>query len=104
MESFKDIKVTIREEEGNWGLYEIAPLPRGYGYTLGNALRRILYSSLKGAGVTSIKIKGVKHEYSTLEGVKEDVIAIIMNLKQVKFKMDSDEVCLLYTSPSPRDS
>ncbi len=92
MESFKDIKVTIREEEGNWGLYEIAPLPRGYGYTLGNALRRILYSSLKGAGVTSIKIKGAKHEYSTLEGVKEDVVAIIMNLKQVKFKMDSDEV------------
>ena len=92
MEAFKDIKVTIREEEGNWGLYEIAPLPRGYGHTLGNSLRRILYSSLKGAGITTIKVSGAKHEYSTIDGVKEDLTTIIMNLKQVKFKMDSDEV------------
>lgn len=92
MEAFKDIKVTIREEEGNWGLYEIGPLQRGYGHTLGNSLRRILYSSLKGAGITSIKVDGAKHEYSTINGVKEDLISIIMNLKQVKFKMDSDEV------------
>ena len=91
MEAFKDIKVTIREEDGNWGLYEIAPLPRGYGNTLGNSLRRILYSSLKGAGITSIKVKGAKHEYSTIDGVKEDLTSIIMNLKQIKFKMDSDE-------------
>jgi len=92
MEAFKDIKVTIREEEGNSGLYEIAPLPRGYGHTLGNALRRILYSSLRGSGITSIKVKGAKHEYSTLEGVKEDLVSILLNLKQVKFRVDSDEV------------
>lgn len=91
MEAFKDINVTIREEEGNYGLYEISPLPRGYGHTLGNALRRILYSSLKGAGITKIKVKGAKHEYSTVEGVKEDLISIILNLKQIKFRMDSDE-------------
>lgn len=92
MEAFKDIKVTIREEEGNTGLYEIAPLPRGYGHTLGNALRRILYSSIKGSGITSVKVKGAKHEYSTIEGVREDVLSIILNLKQVKFRVDSDEV------------
>ncbi|MDD4382016.1 MAG: DNA-directed RNA polymerase subunit alpha [Candidatus Dojkabacteria bacterium] len=92
MEAFKDIKVTIKEEEGNYGLFEIAPLPRGYGNTLGNALRRILYSSLKGTGITSVKINGVEHEYSTIEGVKEDVVDIILNLKQVKFKTNLDEI------------
>ena len=90
METFKDIKVIIREEEGNSGLYEIAPLPRGYGHTLGNALRRILYSSLRGSGITAIKVKGAKHEYSTIEGVKDDLVSIILNLKQVKFKVDSE--------------
>ncbi|MFA5623085.1 MAG: DNA-directed RNA polymerase subunit alpha [Candidatus Dojkabacteria bacterium] len=92
MEAFKDIKVTVKEEENNFGVYEISPLPRGYGHTLGNALRRILYSSLKGSGITSIKIKGVKHEYSTLPGVKEDVTSIILNLKQVKFRVDSEDI------------
>jgi DNA-directed RNA polymerase subunit alpha len=91
MEAFKDIKVTVREERENFGLYEISPLPRGYGHTLGNALRRILYSSLKGSGITSIKVKGAKHEYSTIKGVKEDLVSIILNLKQVKFQIDSDE-------------
>ncbi len=92
MEAFKDIKVTIKEEEGKYGLFEIGPLPRGYGNTLGNALRRILYSSLKGTGITSVKIENVEHEYSTIEGVKEDVVDIILNLKQVKFKTNLDEV------------
>lgn len=92
MEAFKDIKVTIREEEGNSGIYEISPLPRGYGHTLGNAIRRILYSSLKGSGITSIKVKGASHEYSTVAGVKEDLVSIILNLKQVKFQIDSDEI------------
>ncbi len=64
-------------------MYEIAPLPRGYGQTLGNALRRILYSSLKEAGITSVKVKGVKHEYSTIAGVKRDLVSIILNLKVV---------------------
>lgn len=91
MEAFKDIKVVIKEENENYGLFEISPLPRGYGHTLGNALRRILYSSLKGTGITSVKIKGVDHEYSTIDGVKENVVDIIMNLKQVKFKTNMDE-------------
>jgi len=91
MEAFKDIKVTIKAEEGNTGLYEISPLPRGYGHTLGNALRRILYSSLRGSGITSIKVKGAKHEYSTIDGVKEDLTTIILNLKQVKFRVDSED-------------
>ncbi len=92
MEAFKDIKVTIKQEEGNSGLYEISPLPRGYGHTLGNALRRILYSSLRGSGITSIKVKGAKHEYATVPGVKEDVTTMILNLKQVKFRVDSEDV------------
>lgn len=91
MEAFKDIKVTIKEEKDNYGLFEISPLPRGYGHTLGNALRRILYSSLRGAGITSVEIKGVDHEYSTLDGVKETVVDIILNLKDVKFKSNLDE-------------
>lgn len=97
MEAFKDIKVTIKEEAGNYGLFEISPLPRGYGHTLGNALRRILYSSLRGSGITSVRIKGVDHEYSTLEGIQENMIDVIMNLKQVKFSTKSTEpvICKL---------
>ncbi|MGI6423207.1 MAG: DNA-directed RNA polymerase subunit alpha [Candidatus Dojkabacteria bacterium] len=91
MEVFKDIKVSIKKEEGNVGIYDISPLPRGYGHTLGNALRRILYSSLVGAGVTAVKVKGAKHEYSTLNGIKEDLVTIILNLKQVKFRVDSED-------------
>lgn len=92
MEAFKDIKVVIKAEEGNSGIYEISPLPRGYGHTLGNALRRILYSSLRGSGITSIKVKGAKHEYSVIEGVREDLTSIILNLKQIKFRVDSEDV------------
>jgi DNA-directed RNA polymerase subunit alpha len=97
MEAFNDIKVKIVKEEGNEGVYEIGPLPKGYGHTLGNALRRILYSSLEGAGITSVKIKGIKHEYSTIKGVKEDVLSILLNLKNVRFSIKSDEpqVCKL---------
>lgn len=97
MIQFKDLKVRIKSEEGNRGSYEISPLPRGYGHTLANSLRRIILSSLKGAAVTSVKIKGVDHEYSTIEGVKEDVFEIILNLKSLRFKCESDEpqVCTL---------
>ncbi|MDD3474882.1 MAG: DNA-directed RNA polymerase subunit alpha [Candidatus Dojkabacteria bacterium] len=91
MEDFQDIKVIVKDDGENYGLFEISPLPRGYGHTLGNALRRILYSSLPGAGITSVKIKGAKHEYSTLDGVKEDVLSIILNLKQLKFSVASED-------------
>jgi DNA-directed RNA polymerase subunit alpha len=77
--------------EGNKGVFEIDGLNPGYGHTLGNSLRRIILSSLPGASVTSIKIEGVSHEFQTLDGIKEDVIVMILNLKKTRFKMLSDE-------------
>ncbi len=96
MLDFKEITVTIKEEEGNRGVYEISPLPRGYGHTLVNSLRRILLSSLNGAGITSVKVKGVTHEYSTIDGVREDVLEILLNLKAVKFKCTADKPQICY--------
>jgi DNA-directed RNA polymerase subunit alpha len=78
-------------EDGNKGIFEIDGLSPGYGHTLGNSLRRIILSSLPGASITSIKIDGVNHEFQTLEGVKEDVIVMILNLKKTRFKILSDE-------------
>ncbi len=78
-------------EEGSMGVYEIEGLYPGYGHTLGNSLRRIILSSLPGAAITQIKIDGVLHEFSTLDGLKEDVISLILNLKKVRFKMHTDE-------------
>lgn len=73
------------------GKFEILGCYPGYGATLGNALRRVLLSSLEGAAVTSVKIKGVSHEFSTMDGVMEDVVQIILNLKKIRFKMYSEE-------------
>ena len=84
-------KPKIVREEGATGVYEIDGLYPGYGHTLGNSLRRIILSSLTGAAITSVKIDGVSHEFSTIAGVKEDVIAIILNLKKVRVKMLTDE-------------
>jgi DNA-directed RNA polymerase subunit alpha len=84
-------KPRIVLEEENKGVYEIDGLYPGYGHTLGNSLRRIILSSLPGAAVTSVKISGVDHEFSTIEGVKEDVITILLHLKKVRFKMATDE-------------
>lgn len=78
-------------EEGNKGVFEIDGLYPGYGHTLGNSLRRIILSSLPGASITSIKIEGVNHEFQTMDGIKEDVIVMILNLKKARFKMISDE-------------
>lgn len=78
-------------EEGNKGVYEISGLYAGYGHTLGNSLRRIILSSIPGAGITSVKIEGVPHEFSKINGIKEDVITILLNLKKVRFKMNTDE-------------
>jgi len=78
-------------EKENKGVFEIDGLYPGYGHTLGNSLRRIILSSLPGASVTSIKIDGVSHEFSTMDGIKEDVIILILNLKKIRFKMASDE-------------
>ena len=84
-------KPRIVLEEGNKGVFEIDGLSPGYGHTLGNSLRRIILSSIPGASITSVKIDGVSHEFSTLDGIKEDVIVIILNLKKTRFKMASDE-------------
>ncbi len=84
-------KPRIVLEEGNKGVYEIDGLSPGYGHTLGNSLRRIILSSLPGASITSIKIDGVNHEFQTIDGIKEDVIVMILNLKKTRFKMISDE-------------
>ncbi len=82
-------RVVLEEEKK--GVFEIDGLYPGYGHTLGNSLRRIILSSLPGASITSIKIDGVSHEFQTIEGIKEDVIIMILNLKKVRFKMLSDE-------------
>jgi len=80
----------VREEEFS-GVYEIDGLYPGYGHTLGNSLRRIILSSLPGAAITSVKIEGASHEFSTLTGVKEDVVTILLNLKKVRIRILSDE-------------
>lgn len=80
-------KPKIIKEENFSGIYEIDGLYPGYGHTLGNSLRRIILSSLPGAAITSIKISGIEHEFSTIEGVKEDVITIILNLKKVRIAL-----------------
>ena len=77
---------SVELETETYGKYEASPLPAGYGVTLGNALRRVLLSSLDGAAVTSVQIRDVPHEFSTIPGVKEDVIGILLNLKRLRLK------------------
>src|SRR5690625_211102 len=79
-------------EDSTFGKFVIEPLERGYGTTLGNSLRRILLSSLPGAAITTVQIDGVLHEFSTIDGVLEDVTAIILNLKRLALKIYSDDV------------
>ena len=82
----KPEKVIMLEESATYGKFEFRPLEPGFGTTIGNALRRILLSSLEGFAINTIKIEGVEHEFSTVPGVREDVTNIILNLKQVRFK------------------
>jgi DNA-directed RNA polymerase subunit alpha len=84
-------KPKIVSEENFKGIYEIDGLYPGYGHTLGNSLRRIILSSLPGTAITEVKIEGVGHEFSTIEGVKEDVISIILNLKKIRLSMTNNE-------------
>lgn len=83
-------KVVMEKADDFHGLFEFKPLEKGYGVTIGNALRRILLSSLEGYAITAVKIPGVLHEFSSIEGVVEDVSEIILNLKMVRFKKISD--------------
>lgn len=88
------VKPTITkeiDENGHYGKFVVEPLERGYGTTLGNCMRRILLSSLPGAAITSVKIDGILHEFSTIPGVKEDVTEIILNLKRLAVRINGDE-------------
>lgn len=85
-------KVVMEKADDFHGLFTFKPLEKGYGVTIGNALRRILLSSLEGYAITSVKLPGVVHEFSTIEGVVEDVTDIILNLKQVRFKKVHDSI------------
>jgi DNA-directed RNA polymerase subunit alpha len=88
----KPDKVIMLEANERFGKFEFRPLEPGYGITVGNALRRILLSSLEGFAITTVKIEGIDHEFSTITGVIEDVTEIILNLKQVRFKRTVDDV------------
>ena len=81
---------------GTYGKFVVEPLERGYGTTLGNSLRRVLLSSLPGVAVTSVKIDGILHEFTTIEGVKEDVTEIILNIKGLIMKINGDGPKVVY--------
>jgi DNA-directed RNA polymerase subunit alpha len=103
MLDFQVPQITTETVEDNRGSFTVEPLDRGFGYTFGNSLRRVLLSSLGGAAVTSVRIEGVAHEFSTIRGVKEDVTDIVLNLKGVVCRMHSDateiEAPLVVTGP-----
>jgi DNA-directed RNA polymerase subunit alpha len=90
MLEFQTPQITADEVSDNRGTFTIEPLDRGFGYTFGASLRRVLLSSLAGAAVTSVRIEGVAHEFSTISGVKEDVTDIVLNLKEIVCRMHSD--------------
>jgi DNA-directed RNA polymerase subunit alpha len=103
MLDFQVPRISAESVEENRGSFTIEPLDRGFGYTFGNSLRRVLLSSLAGAAVTSVRIEGVAHEFSTIKGVKEDVTDIVLNLKGIVCRMHSDatevEAPLVVTGP-----
>jgi DNA-directed RNA polymerase subunit alpha len=103
MLDFQVPRITTETVEDNRGSFTVEPLDRGFGYTFGNSLRRVLLSSLSGAAVTSVRIEGVAHEFSTIKGVKEDVTDIVLNLKDIVCRMHSDateiEAPLVVTGP-----
>jgi len=88
----------IVSEEGNRAVFGVEGLYPGYGHTIGNSLRRVLLSSLRGAVITSVKIEGVAHEFSTIEGVMEDAVEIILNLKQLRFRLYQEEPVVISLS------
>ena len=98
------IQIKTMEKLGNTGIFVIEPLSPGYGVTVGNSLRRVLLSSLEGAAVTSVKIEGVTHEFSTLPAVREDAVEIILNLKSLRFVMPGNElVSLKLSAKGPKE-
>ena len=83
------------EEKADYGRFEIEPLPQGFGQTVGNSMRRVLLTFLPGASVSSVKIKGVRHQFSTLKGMREDIAELILNLKQVYFRLEDEQTAEL---------
>ena len=95
-----DYKITEYVEDSHFGKFELEPLERGFGITIGNALRRVMLSSMPGSAIVAVRIDGVMHEFQTIEGVIEDVTAIILNLKGVVLKNNTDEVKTAHLSVS----
>ena len=83
--------VAVDDHSATSSTFVIEPLQTGYGMTLGNSLRRVLLSSISGAAITSFKIDGVTHEFTTVKGVKEDIVAIMLNLKRLRFRVYGDD-------------
>ncbi|MDQ3729794.1 MAG: DNA-directed RNA polymerase subunit alpha [Actinomycetota bacterium] len=102
---FQIPKISKEDVADNKGTFTIEPLDKGFGYTFGNSLRRVLLSSLGGAAITSVRIEGVAHEFSTVQGVKEDVTDIVLNLKDIVVRMhtDADEVEAPLVATGPGD-
>lgn len=93
-----DAKIKLESQKENFGLVVIEPLPRGYGHTLGNALRRVLLSSLPGAALTQVTFAGVPHKFTTIPGVKEDVLEITLRLKEVRLRLTGNAPAVLHIS------
>lgn len=91
----KNVSIKKVSETPSWGVFEVSGLYAGYGVTLGNAFRRVLLSSLPGAAITQVKVKGVKHEFSTIPDVLEDVVDVTLNLKKIRFSFYADEPQIL---------
>ena len=92
----KEYEIKVKTDENSltntYGKFIIQPLERGYGVTVGNALRRVLMTTLPGAAITNVKVEGVLHEFSTISGIKDDMSDIIQNLKGVRFKLSDSDV------------
>lgn len=91
MLDLSQIEIETEKETANFGKFTIEPLEQGYGHTIGNSLRRVLLSSLSGAAITQVKIAGVRHQFSTLPGMSEDIVEFILNLKKVRLQITSDK-------------
>ena len=97
-----NFKVKVDEQTDNFGRLIIEPLDPGYSHTLGNALRRVLLSSLEGTAVTQVTIDGVKHQFQTLDGLKEDIVEFILNLKKLRVNLNDTNKAVLKLSKTGR--
>ena len=103
MIEFKRPRISVQELDGTAARFTVEPLERGFGFTLGNCMRRVLLSSLPGAAVTSLKIEGIDHEFTSIKGVREDVTDIILNIKSLVLKLNGEaQVTLRLTTKGPK--